>query len=149
MEIEQRSKYNKDNGSQISIREEYYKYEKGKNLSGPRSVGLKSVILVGTQNFLIYINKYRHKRVCMHACSIAQSCPTLCNPWTVAHQAPLSVGFLQAKINWSGLPFSSSMGSSQLRDWTFASCVSLYWQADSLPLSHLCVPIHVFPSSIH
>ena len=26
-------------------------------------------------------------------CSVAQSCPTLCNPWTVARQAPLSMGF--------------------------------------------------------
>ena len=24
---------------------------------------------------------------------VAQSCPTLCDPWTVAYQAPLSVGF--------------------------------------------------------
>ena len=24
---------------------------------------------------------------------VAQSCPTLVTPWTVAHQAPLSVGF--------------------------------------------------------
>ena len=29
---------------------------------------------------------------CMHAKSL-QSCPTLCDPWTVAHQAPLSMGF--------------------------------------------------------
>ena len=31
-----------------------------------------------------------------------QSCPTLCNPWKVAHQAPLSIGF--PKQYWSGLP---------------------------------------------
>ena len=24
---------------------------------------------------------------------VAQSCLTLCDPWTVAHQAPLSMGF--------------------------------------------------------
>ena len=24
---------------------------------------------------------------------VTQLCPTLCNPWTVAHQAPLSMGF--------------------------------------------------------
>ena len=24
---------------------------------------------------------------------VAQSCPTLCDPWTVAHQAPPSMGF--------------------------------------------------------
>ena len=25
--------------------------------------------------------------------SVAESCLTLCTPWTVAHQAPLSMGF--------------------------------------------------------
>ena len=29
-------------------------------------------------------------------------CPTLCNPWTVARQASLSLGF--SKQYWSGLP---------------------------------------------
>ena len=37
---------------------------------------------------------------------VAQSCPTLCDPWTVAHQAPLSVG-LSRQEYWSGLPFPS------------------------------------------
>ena len=36
----------------------------------------------------------------------SQSCPTLCNPWTVAHQAPLSMGFSRQEY-WSALPFSS------------------------------------------
>ena len=39
-------------------------------------------------------------------CSVAKSCPTLCNPWTVAHQAPLSLGFSRHK-SWSELPCSS------------------------------------------
>ena len=38
----------------------------------------------------------------MHACSVAQSCPTLETPWTVAHQAPLSMGFFRQEY-WSGL----------------------------------------------
>ena len=37
---------------------------------------------------------------------VAQSCPTLCNPWTVAHQAPSSMGFSRQEY-WSGLPFPS------------------------------------------
>ena len=38
-------------------------------------------------------------------------------PWTVAHQAPLSMGILQARIlEWVAMP--SSRGSSQPRDWT-------------------------------
>ena len=35
------------------------------------------------------------------------SCPTLATPWTVAHQAPLSMGFSRQEY-WSGLPFPSS-----------------------------------------
>ena len=36
-------------------------------------------------------------------CSVAQSCPTLCNLWTVACQAPLSMQFSRQEY-WSGLP---------------------------------------------
>ena len=38
------------------------------------------------------------------ACSIAKLCLTLCDPWTVAHQAPLSMGSPRQEY-WSGLPF--------------------------------------------
>ena len=41
--------------------------------------------------------------VCCY-CSVAQSCPTLVTTWTIAHQAPLSMGFSRPKY-WSGLPF--------------------------------------------
>ena len=37
---------------------------------------------------------------------VAKSCPTLATPWTVACQAPLSMGFSRQKY-WSGLPFPS------------------------------------------
>ena len=40
--------------------------------------------------------------VCMCA-KLLQSCPTLCNPWTVARQASLSMGFSRQEY-WSGLP---------------------------------------------
>ena len=39
---------------------------------------------------------------CVHAKSL-QSCLTLCDPWTVALQAPLSMGFSRQEY-WSGLP---------------------------------------------
>ena len=35
-----------------------------------------------------------------------QSCLTFCYLWTVAHQAPLSMGFSMQEY-WSGLPFPS------------------------------------------
>ena len=37
---------------------------------------------------------------------VTKSCPTLVTPWTVACQAPLSIGFSRQKY-WSRLPFSS------------------------------------------
>ena len=37
---------------------------------------------------------------------VAKSCPTLVAPWTVARQAPLSMGFSR-KEYWSGLPLPS------------------------------------------
>ena len=47
----------------------------------------------------------------------SKSCVTLCDPWTGAHQAPLSMGILQARIlEWVAMP--SSWGSSRPRDRT-------------------------------
>ena len=37
---------------------------------------------------------------------VSKSCLTLATPWTVACQAPLSMGFSRQEY-WSGLPFSS------------------------------------------
>ena len=56
-------------------------------------------------------------------------------PWTVAHQAPLSMGFPRQEY-WTGLPFPlpgdlSDPGIEPV------FCHLLHWQADSLPLSHL------------
>ena len=42
----------------------------------------------------------------MRVVLVAQSCLTLCDPWTVAHQAPLSMEFSRQEY-WSGLPFPS------------------------------------------
>ena len=35
---------------------------------------------------------------------VTKLCLTLATPWTVAHQAPLSIGFSRQE-NWSELPF--------------------------------------------
>ena len=52
-------------------------------------------------------------------------------PWTVAYQAPLSTGILQARIlEWVASPFSR--GSSRPRDWTKSSCVGR-WILDCWP----------------
>ena len=59
---------------------------------------------------------------------VAQSCPTLCNPWTVAYQAPPSVGFSRQEC-WSGLPFPSprDLPDPGIEPWSPAL------QADALP----------------
>ena len=41
-----------------------------------------------------------------------QSCLTLCNPETAAHQAPPSLGFSRQE-HWGGLPFPSPMHESE------------------------------------
>ena len=58
----------------------------------------------------------------------AQSCLTLCNPWTVGHQASLSMGFSRQEY-WSGLPSPSPGAISDLG--IKPSSPSL--QTDSLP----------------
>ena len=45
-----------------------------------------------------------HLHVCV--CVAAQSCLTLCNPWTVVRQVSLSIEFSRQE-SWSGLPFPS------------------------------------------
>ena len=53
----------------------------------------------------------------------SKSCVTLCDPWTGAHQAPLSMGILQARIlEWVAISFSR--GFSQPRDWTRVSRIA-------------------------
>ena len=56
-------------------------------------------------------------------------------PWTVAHQAPLSMGFLRQEY-WSGLPFPSP--GDLANPGTEPTSPAL--QADSLPPSHLQRP---------
>ena len=70
----------------------------------------------------------------MHSQSL--SCVQFCaTPWTAALQAPLSMGFSKQEY-WSGLPFPPlGIFPTQGLNLHF-----LYWQADSLPLSHLWSP---------
>ena len=63
---------------------------------------------------------------------VTKSCLTLALLWTVAGQAPLSMGFSRQEY-WSGLPFPS-LGIPGIEP-AFPA-----WQEDSLPLSHLGSP---------
>ena len=68
---------------------------------------------------------YKKDHVCA-VCLVAQSCPTFCNPMDyspTAHQAPLSMGILQARIlEWVAMP--SFRGSSQPTDRTQVSHIA-------------------------
>ena len=57
---------------------------------------------------------------------------TLEMPWTVAHQAPLSLEFPRQEY-WNELPFPSP-GIFLTQEWNL--CL-LHWQANSLSRSHL------------
>ena len=64
------------------------------------------------------------------------------NPWTIACQAPLSLGFSRQEY-WSGLPFPS------LRDFPYPGVkpMSPAWQMASLPLSCLGSPKYLAKST--
>ena len=59
---------------------------------------------------------------------VTKSCRTLVAPWTLAHQAPLSMGFSRQEY-WSGLPFPSPEGLPYPGIEPRSSAL----QADSLP----------------
>jgi len=78
---------------------------------------LSSISFISVLRFFEYRNHF--------IVLVAQSYPTLCTLWTVARQAPLSMGFLRQEY-WLGLPFPgkiTSLGSSWLRDQTHVSCI--------------------------
>ena len=82
---------------------------------------------------------------CMHAKSL-QLCLTLCDLWTVARQAPLSLGFSRQEY-WSELP---CLSPGDLPDPGIkpVSLVAPALQAASLPLSHWGSPF-CFPTGFY
>ena len=71
---------------------------------------------------------------CMPASSVTQSWPTLCDRRDYSPPGSSVLDIFQARIlEW--IAISSSRRSSQPRDQTRISCISLNWQADSLPLN--------------
>ena len=91
----------------------------------------------------VFHSWYRHSvwhmciSVCVCVCGVcAQSCLTLWDPMGCSLPGSSVHGISQARIlEWVVIPFFR--GSSQARDRT---CISLHWQVDSLPLSHLGSP---------
>ena len=71
-------------------------------------------------------------------CMCAQLCLTFCDPWTIAHKAPLSTEFSRQEY-LSGLPFSTpgDLPNPGIETESLASPAS---QVDSLLLCHLGNP---------
>ena len=73
--------------------------------------------------------------ICIYGGLVAKLCPTHVTPWTIACQAPLSMGFSRQEY-WSGMPFPPP---GDLPD-PGSNLHLLHWQADSLSLSPLGSP---------
>ena len=70
----------------------------------------------------------------LHSCVLSHSAMSdFAALWTIAHQAPLSMGFPRQEY-WSRLPFPLPEDLADLG-------IELHWQVDSLPLSHLRNPL--------
>ena len=79
---------------------------------------------------------------CMQACSVVQSCPTLCNPTDCSPPGSSIHGILQARIlEW--VVICSSRGSSWPRDWTQVSWVTDRFLTTEPPGKHvwLCIGV--------
>ena len=73
-----------------------------------------------------------------HTCLVIESCSSLCNTWTVAYQAPLSIEFFRQEY-WSGLPFPSPEDLPNPRSEP-SSLVSPALKVGSLPTEPLGKP---------
>ena len=81
-----------------------------------------------------HLPRQRLSRFACIACSVAQSCPTLCNPMNCGLPGSSVHGILQARLlEWIAVS-SSRVSSWPMSGWS--PCL-LHWQVDSLPLSHL------------
>ena len=66
---------------------------------------------------------YTQRAECSGGGLVTKSGPTLATPWTVSHQALLSMGFSRQEY-WWGVAISFSRGSSRPRNRTQVSCTA-------------------------
>ena len=136
--------YNKTTMNRVAYKQQTFIYHSSRN---------KEVQDHGTSNVVVWwdpmskidlLHVFSHSRReqlalwGLFCCWVTKLCWLFVTPWTVAHQAPLSMGFSRQEY-WSGLPFFSPGESSQPRDWTRISRTgrqSLYhWATMEAPRS--------------
>ena len=103
-----------------------------------RSVLYNLYLLWKRPKSITYCESCHSEAVCVCVCVFRQSAVSdSAAPYTVASQAPLSMGFYRQEF-WSRLPFPTPVGFPNPRDWTglnLCLCHLLHWQADSLLLA--------------
>ena len=81
------------------------------------------------------MHRTQSKIIC-HTIEVTQLCLTLCNPWTVAYRAPLSIGFSRQEY-WSGLPFPppGDLSDPGIKPTCLVSCIGRWvlYHLSSLP----------------
>ena len=86
----------------------------------------------------------------MHACWVAHSCMSLCNPLDCSTQGSSVHGILQARIlEWVVISFSR--GSSWPRDWTWVFCIegrsfTIWSTREALSYTCICMLFFIFLS---
>ena len=86
-----------------------------------------------------YTHTHTYMCICMRV-KLLQSCPTHCSLWTVACQAPLSMGFYRQEC-WSGLPCPPPGNLLNQGLNRHLLCLP-HWQMGSLPLVPFGKPIY-------
>ena len=95
---------------------------------------------------MVVFNPSSHFPECV-CVQMLQSCPTLCDPMDLVYQAPLSIGFFQARIlGWVTIPSSRGLPDPGIEP---ASSVSPALQANSLPLGRRKSPSFLLYISIY
>ena len=67
-----------------------------------------------------FLKKLKIKPPCLCACSVTQSCPTLCSLMDCNLSASFVHGISQAILEWVAISYSR--GPFQPKDWTWISC---------------------------
>ena len=102
-------------------------------------IHLFSSVLKSLPSWLPCMHFFGPLQAIICVCSIAQSCPSLCNPMDCNLSGPLVYWIFQAIImEWVAI--SSSRGIFPTQGWNLHLLRLLHWQADSLLPIHLGSP---------